>query len=100
MARLGHRTTCAALFPSAARDSLASEGVPPERAGACVSRVLHARARGGSRLVQLTSLEWRGKRWASGFRATAMLFTAVAASPKPVAISLTLPGYAAMSPAA
>jgi hypothetical protein len=49
---------------------------------------------------QPSLLECPGNRWASGFSATAMLFTAVAASPKPVAISFTFPGYAATSPAA
>ncbi|PRY46728.1 hypothetical protein CLV43_1011008 [Umezawaea tangerina] len=45
-------------------------------------------------------LECPGNRCAAGFSATAMLFTAVAASPNPVAISFTFPWYAATSPAA
>lgn len=75
----------------------------PRGLGSAVCRgscsVTDSQVRGGVR-SQLTSLEWPGNRCASGSSATAMLLTAVAASPKPVAISLTLPGYAAMSPAA
>ena len=42
----------------------------------------------------------RGRAWASRVDGTAALLTAVAASPKPTAISRTLPGYSVMSPAA
>ena len=52
------------------------------------------------RRVSRASEEWPGKRCADGSMATAALFTAVAASPKPTAISRTLPGYSEMSPAA
>ena len=46
------------------------------------------------------SVEWPGKRSAAGSISVAALLTAVAASPKPTAISRTLPGYSVMSPAA
>ena len=47
-----------------------------------------------------SSLLWPGNSGWSGSRKVAALFTAVAASPKPTAISRTLPGYSVMSPAA
>ena len=48
----------------------------------------------------MPSLECPGKTCALGSIATAALLTAVAASPKPTAMSRTLPGYSVMSPAA
>ncbi len=54
----------------------------------------------GAGLARSLSLEWPGNRLAAGSSAATALFTAVAASPNPTAISRTLPGYSVMSPAA
>ncbi len=70
--------------PDTARATSRTE---PARSARAVRCVQVSRVRRGQPAFE----EWPGNRWAPGFRATAMLLTAVAASPNPVAISLTLP---------
>ena len=63
------------------------------------ARSVSVGARLGARPRSYTPLEWPGKTCAVGSSSTAQLLTAVAASPKPVAMSFTLPGYVHTSPA-